>query len=94
MTGRRCSSLARARRSHLAREPADPANDIDLFAAAFIGLVERIVRDDANPRRVAIGDMLQTLCDQPHAVMQHKDARRRRCAPTQIDQNDIAIVQG
>jgi hypothetical protein len=26
--------------------------------------------------------------------MQHKDARRRRCAPTQIDQNDIAIVQG
>ena len=38
--------------------------------------------------------MLQTRCDQPHAFMQHEDARRRRCAPTLIDQNDIAIVQG
>ena len=44
---RRVAQLSRF--LHLPREPADPADDIDLLAAAFVGLVERVVQNDAGP---------------------------------------------
>lgn len=63
--------------SHLAGEPSNSPDDVHLFAAAFVGLVERIVRDDPNPWRITVGNVLETFGDEAHAVMKHENARRR-----------------
>jgi hypothetical protein len=49
--------------SHFTREPADSSNDIDLFAAPFVGLVEGVIGDNPYSRRIAVGDVLQPLGD-------------------------------
>ena len=82
-----------AARSHLARQPTYSSNDVDLLATAFVGLVDRIVGDDPNSRRIAVGDVLQPLGDQSHAVVKHEYTRRSWRAPAEIDQHDVAIVK-
>jgi hypothetical protein len=63
----------------------DPGEDIDLLAAAFIGLVERLF------------EMMRTrgepLGDEPRAVVKHEYPGRRRRAPAQADQNDLSIKE-
>jgi hypothetical protein len=62
--------------SHLAREPAYPVDNVGLLAAAFIGLVERIVRDDANARRIAVGNVLQALGERISSAVDDVELRR------------------
>lgn len=79
--------------SHLARKPAYPSNDVDFVPAAFVRLVERIVRDDANPRWIAVGDVLEPFGYETHAIVKHKYAGWRGRAPAQVNQHDVAIVE-
>src|SRR5690606_6373582 len=64
--------------SDLPTKPADSPDDPDFFGRALIGAVERVVGDDAHPRRLRVRDMLQPLGHQTHAVEQHEDAGRCR----------------
>ena len=69
-----------------------------VFAAALVGLVERVVGDDANPRRIAVGDVLQPFGDEAGvmtlAVVQDKYAGRGGGSSSGVDQNNVAVVQG
>ena len=73
---------APSRPSHLSSKPSDPANDVDLLATAFVWLVEGIVGNNANPRRIAVGYVLEPLGNEPHAVVEHEYARRSGRAPS------------
>lgn len=79
--------------SHLPREPSNPSDDVHLFTAAFLRLVQRIVGDDADPGRIAVGDVLEPLGDETYAIVKHEYAGWRRRAPAEIDQHDVTIVQ-
>ena len=51
--------------SDLPGEPADAADDADLFGGAFILGIELVVRDHPHGGRVAVRDMLEPLGNQP-----------------------------
>ena len=59
--------------SKLPREPSEPANDPDFVDRPFIGAVERVVGQNADLGRPAVGHMLQSFGDEPHAVMKDED---------------------
>lgn len=80
--------------SNLPGEPADAADDVDLFGAALVGGVEPVVGDDADGGRVAAGDVFEPLGHQAHAVIEHEDAGRVGRAAGQIDQHGVAVEQG
>jgi hypothetical protein len=80
--------------SKLPREPADPANDPDFVNRPFIGAVERVVGQNADLGRRAVGHMLQTFGDEPHAVMQDEDPRRAGALQAEVEQDGIAVFQG
>ena len=71
-----CQRLARWW-SHLAREPSYSFNNVDFGPAALIGFVERIVGDNANPRRIAVGDVLEPFWRRDPC---HREARICRAA--------------
>jgi hypothetical protein len=79
--------------SHFSREPSKPSDDVIFFAAVFIGLVERIAEDDANPRWIAVGDVLQSLGQESHAIVKYENAGwPGRRAPAEVDQYDLTMV--
>ena len=80
--------------SSLPREPADPPDDVDLVRRPFVGAVEGVVRDYPNLGRIIVGDVLEPLGDQPHSVEQDKDTWRGGRLPRQIDEHDVAGMQG
>lgn len=82
------------RSSYLPREPADAADDADLVGRALVGRVERVVRDHPHGRRVAVGDVLEALGHQAHAVIEDEDAGGAGELARHVDQHCIPVVQG
>lgn len=69
------------------RQERETSNDLQRWVSA-----ERIVGDDPRPRRLGVGDVVEPLGDQAHAVVQHEDPGRRGRAPGQIHEHDVAVV--
>lgn len=70
--------------SHLPREPSNPSDDVHLFAASFVRFVEWIVGDDTDPRRIAVGDVLEPFGDETHPIVKNEYAGRCRRAPAEV----------
>ena len=79
--------------SHLAPVPPDAPNDVDLIRGPLVGAILVIIRDDAHAGWIAHRDELQSLCHEPHAVMQNEDAWWVWAALRHVDQDNVAIVQ-
>jgi len=79
--------------SYFPCEPADAADDADLVGRALVGGIERVVGDNPHGRRVAVGDVLEALGHQAHAVVEDEDAWGAGELARHVDQNGIAVLQ-
>jgi hypothetical protein len=80
--------------SDLPREPPGPANDVGLLGGAFVGRVERVIGEDRDPQRLAVGTLSSRLATSPTTSCSTKIPGRGRRTSGQIRQRDVTIASG
>ena len=62
----------------LAGKPDDSADYVDLVGSPLVGVIAVVVGNHLHRRRVAVGDVLEPLGDQPKTVIENENPGRAR----------------